>query len=100
LAIHPVETRTKGLVPAGALDVLGQSNHFEGTGGVVVDLSSRWKDGAHNISRQFLRVDKVGANPVLFKGLERGTNSVLRRQASKFHNRLFARAISWKRKLS
>ena len=93
LAIHPVETRTKGLVPAGALDVLCHSDDFEGAGRVVVDLSSRRKDRAHNISRLFLRVDKMRANPVAFKRLERGTNSVLRCQASKFRNRVFARTL-------
>ena len=92
-AIHPVETRAKGLIPAGALDVLRHSNQFERTGGVVVDLSSRWKDGPHNISRFFVRVDKVRGNPVVFKGLKRGTNSVFRCQASKFRNRVFARTL-------
>ena len=95
-AIHPVETRAKGLVPAGALDVLGHSDDFEGTGGVVVDLSSKRKDGPHNISCLFVRVDKVRGNPVVFKGLKRGTNSVLRREASEFRNRLFARTLAWK----
>jgi hypothetical protein len=47
-----------------ALDVLGHSDDFEGTGCVVLDLSSRWKDGARNISRLFLRVVRVRANPV------------------------------------
>src|SRR6266571_4106101 len=92
-AIHLIETRAKGLVPAGALDVLRHSNQFERTGGVVVDLSSKWKDGPHNISRFSVRVHKVRGNPVAFKSLERGANSVLRRQASEFLNRLIARAL-------
>src|SRR5207302_4404653 len=96
LAIHPVETRTKGLVPAGALDVLCHSDDFEGAGRVVVDLSSKRKDGPHNISCLFVRVDKERGNPVVFKGLKRGTNSVLRRKASEFRNRLFARTLAWK----
>src|SRR5438309_355317 len=95
-AIHPVETRAKGLVPAGALDVLGHSDDFEGTGGVVVDLSSKRKDGPHNISCLFARVDKVRGNPVVFKGLKRGTKSVLRREAREFRNRLFAGTLAWK----
>jgi len=93
LAIHLIETRAKGLVPTGALDVLRHSDDFEGTRGVVVDLSSRRKDRAHNISRLFLCVDKMRANPVAFKRLECGTNSVLRCQASKFGNRVFARTL-------
>jgi len=93
LAIHLVETRAKGLVTTGALDVLRHSDDFEGTRGVVVDLSSRRKDRAHNISRLFLCVDKVRANPVAFKRLECGTNSVLRCQASELCNRVFARTL-------
>ena len=95
-AIHPVETRAKGLVLAGSLDVLGHSDDFEGTGGVVVDLSSRRKDRAHNFSRLFLCVDKVRGNPVVFESLKRATDSVLRREASEFRNRLFARTVAWK----
>jgi hypothetical protein len=92
-AIHLVQTRAKGLVPAGALDVLGHSDDFEGTGGVVVDLSSKRKDGPHNISCCFVPVDKMRGNPVVFEGLKRGTNSVLRREASEFRNRLIARTL-------
>jgi hypothetical protein len=95
-AIHPVETWAKGLVPAGALDVLGHSDDFERTRSVVVHLGSKRKDGPHNLSRCFLRVDKVRGNPIVFKGLERGTNTVLRREASEFRNRLIARTIRWK----
>jgi hypothetical protein len=96
LAIHPVETRAKGLVAARALDVLGHSDDFEGTGGVVVDLNSKRQDGPHNISCCFVRVDKVRGNPVVFEGLKRGTNLVLRREASEFRNRRFARTLAWR----
>jgi hypothetical protein len=83
-----------------ALDVLGHSDDFEGTGGVVVDLSSRWKDGAHNTSRLFLRVDKVRANPVCSRASSAARIRVLWRQASEFRNGLCARTLPWKRKLS
>jgi hypothetical protein len=96
LAIHPVEAWAKGLVPARALDVLGRSDDFERTGSVVVHLGSKRKDGPHNLSRCFVRVDKVRRNPIVFKGLKRGANTVLRREASEFRNRLIARTIRWK----
>ena len=70
------------------------SDDFEGTRGVVVDLSSKGKNGPHHISRVFVCVDKVRGNPVALKGLERGTNSMLRREASEFRNRLFARTLA------
>ena len=95
-AIHPVQTRAKRLVPTGALDVFRHSDDFERAGGVVEHLSSNRKDGAHNISRLFVTIDKVSRNPVVFKGLKRSTNSVLRREASEFRNRLFARTLLWK----
>jgi hypothetical protein len=47
----------------------------------------------HNISRFSVRVHKVRGNPVASKSLERGANSVLRRQASEFRNRLIARTL-------
>jgi hypothetical protein len=49
-----------------------------------------------NISRLFIRLDKLRGNPVAFKGLEGGANSVLRCKASEFRNSLFSRTLAWK----
>jgi hypothetical protein len=69
LAIHLRETRTKRLIQPGPLDVFGDANDLERSGGGVVNLGSHREEESHSLSRLLAGVDNAGSDPAAFEGV-------------------------------
>src|SRR3984893_18078384 len=66
-AIHLIQTRAKRLVQPGSLDVFGDPNDLERTGGVVVDLGAHREEGPLHSSRLLAGVDNTDVDPAAFE---------------------------------
>src|SRR5260370_5788965 len=92
-AIHLIQTRAKRLVQPGSLDVFGDANDLESSGGVVVNLGSHREEGPDNSSRLRAGVDNTDVDPAAFECLGYSADLLPGRQPRVLSPCLLARTL-------